>query len=734
MIKKDKVYELKIEEDDDLSGIDSISLVDEPAIEVNWMFFNKVKQEDFHIPDGEDELYLEKLMKYGQSEEEFLAEGWEFVKVIENEKDQFYSTNPNDDSRLDTDYYRVRFKYDLSPNISQSAIIPTTRNFCKTLIQQNRVWRNEDIEAITNDFGDSARMWRGGFNCRHKWFQILYKRTGDIINKSSVNKDKITGPLGVPLPSTPDFVQPNTVTNKTLGNPSPSTIRNLGLSKENFAKISIDYDDTLSTQRGKDLARRLINEGNDLYIVTKRRKTESNDVYRVAREIGIPQDKVFFTQGLPKWRILKELRIQRHIDNNLDEIADIKENAPLIRADKFEIVAPNVNVYGYHTRFFQICPGAQATFEHLISMDNDEDTIGMIRSAAQVADNVFRIEDEVIKSESATQHQYEEAVVLVDDFKDIINEIDKISGMVHDVSYMDGHIEKIREYLKEDMGYDVGTIGGFEDPNIRKKKKKQNMESYSDYPDSVKNNAKAVLKWVDENGWGDCGTDVGKQRANQLANGEPISEETIQRMYSYLSRHKVDLESSKSYDDGCGKLMYDSWGGLSALSWAESKVNSFGKNDMSLQKFAIDSEEKRVVIGPAMVPDLKIYRKDKEGNPYHVYFSADTIKMIAEKYMRNKYLDNNDENHDGTAVKDVYVIESWIKEDMEDKSTKYGYGELPIGTWFVSMKVKNDDVWNKVKQGELNGFSVSGYFEEVAAFCREEMFLKKVAEIIKNIK
>jgi hypothetical protein len=618
MIKKDKVYELKIEEDDDLSGIDSISLVDEPAIEVNWMFFNKVKQEDFHIPDGEDELYLEKLMKYGQSEEEFLAEGWEFVKVIENEKDQFYSTNPNDDSRLDTDYYRVRFKYDLSPNISQSAIIPTTRNFCKTLIQQNRVWRNEDIEAITNDFGDSARMWRGGFNCRHRWFQILYKRTGDIINKSSVNKDKITGPLGVPLPSTPDFVQPNTVTNKTLGNPSPSTIRNLGLSKENFAKISIDYDDTLSTQRGKDLARRLMNEGNEVIIVTRRRKMDGQSVYRVAEELGIPRDKVFFTEGQLKWRKLKELRVQRHIDNSPDEIDAIKKNAPLIRADKFD--------------------------------------------------------------------------------------------------------------------YDVSGIGGFEDPNIKKKKKKQNMESYSDYPESVKNNAKAVLKWVDENGWGDCGTDVGKQRANQLANGEPISEETIQRMYSYLSRHKVDLESSKSYDDGCGKLMYDSWGGLSALSWAESKVNSFGKNDMSLQKFAIDSEEKRIVIGPAMVPDLKIYRKDKEGNPYHVYFSAETIRMIAEKYMRNKYIDNNDENHDGTAVKDVYVIESWIKEDMQDKSNKYGYNELPIGTWFVSMKVKNEDVWNKVKQGELNGFSVSGYFEEVASFCREEMFLKKVAEIIKNIK
>jgi hypothetical protein len=155
---------------------------------------------------------------------------------------------------------------------------------------------------------------------------------------------------------------------------------------------------------------------------------------------------------------------------------------------------------------------------------------------------------------------------------------------------------------------------------------------------------------------------------------------------------------------------------------------------MSKQRFQIDNEEKKIVIGPAMVPDLKIFRKDAKGNPYYVYFSSETIAMIAEKYMRNKYIDNNDLMHDGKAVKDVYVIESWIKEDENDKSIKYGYGDLPVGTWFVSMKVKNPKVWEAVKSGQLNGFSVSGYFEEVAEFCKEEMFLRQVADILKNIK
>ncbi len=99
------------------------------------------------------------------------------------------------------------------------------------------------------------------------------------------------------------------------------------------------------------------------------------------------------------------------------------------------------------------------------------------------------------------------------------------------------------------------------------------LKSFSDYPDSVKNNAKRALKWAEENGWGSCGTGVGKQRANQLANGEAISLKTIKRMYSYLSRHAPDLNSSKSYEDGCGKLMYDAWGGKSALSWAKTRIS-----------------------------------------------------------------------------------------------------------------------------------------------------------------
>jgi hypothetical protein len=611
MIKKDKVYELKIEEDDEVSGIDSISLVDEPAIEINWMYFSKEKAHEFHIPDNEDSKYIEKLKAIAQDEQELLNEGWVVSKVTPMGKEGFITApDPNASSVENEKEYRVRYKYVLNPAAGTNPVIPTTRDFCRELVQKNYVWRLEDLDALTNDEGDSALVWRGGYNCRHLWARIEYNYDDTIRNKASVNRGKID-------PQAP-------LDTRVLGMEQPDT-------------------------------------------------------------------------RVPEW--------------------------PSFSKQKFEDV--NVDVYGYKTKYFQICPGAQATFEHLVSMDNDDDTIGMIRSAAVVADSIFKIEDDVLKAKVATQEQLDEATVLVDDFKDIINEVDKISGMKHDVSYMDGHIETIASYVKE------------------------NMESVSDYPESVRNNAKAVLKYVEENGWGSCGTEVGKIRANQLAKGEAISLDTVKRMYSYLSRHEVDLESSKGYGDGCGKLMYDSWGGKSALSWAESKLNDFGydvstigeyedpgvKKKKKQKKFAAD-EEKRIIIGPAMVPDLRIGRRTKDGDPYEVFFTKETISMIADKYMKNQYTRNNDLMHDGTAVKDVYVVESWIKEDENDKSTKYGYDDLPVGTWFVAMKCaktpQGDKVWEMVKSGELAGYSVSGWFEEVAAFCREEMFLHKVVEILKK--
>jgi hypothetical protein len=139
------------------------------------------------------------------------------------------------------------------------------------------------------------------------------------------------------------------------------------------------------------------------------------------------------------------------------------------------------------------------------------------------------------------------------------------------------------------------------------------MESYSDYPDGVKNNAKRALEWANKNGWGSCGTPVGKLRSNQLSKGEPISVDTIKRMYSFLSRHEGDLETSTAYGDGCGKLMYDAWGGKAALGWSRNKLRILGlltetESIPSIPNSSYPGEtakvkKKDLIVAPALIGD-----------------------------------------------------------------------------------------------------------------------------------
>lgn len=94
-------------------------------------------------------------------------------------------------------------------------------------------------------------------------------------------------------------------------------------------------------------------------------------------------------------------------------------------------------------------------------------------------------------------------------------------------------------------------------------------DSYTDYPQAATENAKIALRWAEENGWGSCGTSVGKARANQLANREAISRDTIARM-SAFQRHQQN--SQRELGDGCGRLMWLAWGGDEGIAWAERKL------------------------------------------------------------------------------------------------------------------------------------------------------------------
>ena len=123
----------------------------------------------------------------------------------------------------------------------------------------------------------------------------------------------------------------------------------------------------------------------------------------------------------------------------------------------------------------------------------------------------------------------------------------------------------------------------------------------------------------------------------------------------------------------------------------------------------IDSE-KRLLLGAVLVPDLEIYR-NQNGHEFFIKFSKDTIRKSMENFFKMSYQQNSSLEHD-KEIKDVTFVESWIKEDdVHDKSVQYGMNE-PVGTWYVTMKVDNDVIWNDyVKTGQVKGFSIDGMFD-----------------------
>ncbi len=160
-------------------------------------------------------------------------------------------------------------------------------------------------------------------------------------------------------------------------------------------------------------------------------------------------------------------------------------------------------------------------------------------------------------------------------------------------------------------------------------------------------------------------------------------------------------------------------------------------NNASLRfSFSIKDEAKRIVAGPLMIPNQFILRRDENGEPYYVFFSRDTVKRIQERFNKSGFQNVTDLDHDGEVLNDNILLEQWIVESrIHDKSRYYGYNDLPTGTWFGVYKVNNEDTWQRIKNGELRGFSIAGDFINKAQPVEntDEGLLSKIANILNNI-
>ena len=678
-----KIVELLIDEDFEESGIEAISLVGSPAHEENWIAFNN---EDAPTLDDnsityrivEDDFCSSNplLDTLGESYNDLISQGWVISRVEQMNPERILKmsrerfSDPNAESYEDTVQFRIRFKY-VGPRDNKN------RKFCADMLAKNRVYRIEDIEQLSNpEFGSyDIFTWRGSFNCRHTWVKLVFQPEGKIRNSGDSTRGLIqTDPLSTRL-------QPDTRPGATIR--SADEGKGQGQWEEGMPRTGPNLFAEIGPRGG----------------IKKSDKAPKSDTPnpKPAGE-GTAKGKATGKRGAVV-SAEQEKTLQKKVDDFNEKDSNTKNGRATLGALK---------------SVFQRGLGAY-NVSHSPTVQSSEQW-------AYARVNAFLY---LLKNGRPENKKY------TSDFDLLPKDHPKAEKMS-----VDGYV------ICDECGWEWQIKDGGDEPFICHKCGYDNspnslteddfVEAISDYPEGVKNAAARAVKYAEENGWGSCGTQVGKTRASQLAKGEPISVDTLKRMYSYLSRHKVDLETSKDYKSSCGKLMYDSWGGEAALSWSERKLKQLENEKMT---FAVASEDKMIIVGAAMIPNKMIHRYDMFGNKYYVYFSKDSIRKMANRFLKQKRTDETSIEHNGIKLGSdkVYVTESWISEDpIKDKSANYGF-ELPAGTWFVQMKVEDPKIWELVKQNNLSGFSVEGLFKEKAVFSKQEEQINQIKQLLKSI-
>ncbi len=152
--------------------------------------------------------------------------------------------------------------------------------------------------------------------------------------------------------------------------------------------------------------------------------------------------------------------------------------------------------------------------------------------------------------------------------------------------------------------------------------------------------------------------------------------------------------------------------GLQAIALVDRPAIGLNYQAFAPHKFEVINEDKRIVMGAAMIPDLPIYRRDERGE-YYAIFKKETIKALVQKlFKENKHNVFNEEHNAFKILDGVYIYQSFITDAELGISAPSGFENVADGTWFIAAKVENDEAWAKVKEeGILKGFSVEGVFD-----------------------
>lgn len=151
--------------------------------------------------------------------------------------------------------------------------------------------------------------------------------------------------------------------------------------------------------------------------------------------------------------------------------------------------------------------------------------------------------------------------------------------------------------------------------------------------------------------------------------------------------------------------------------------------DKVIQTFSIQDEEERIVSGVVMSANTPIYRRDSNGFEYYLVFTPETIKLMAEKMLKDNTQNQVDIEHNGDLIGSVNLIELFIKDSSKGIVPTY-MEDVPDGSLMATYKVRDEKIWEAIKSGELNGFSLAGLF----SIKQEDSEEKDLQEILSQIK
>jgi hypothetical protein len=453
------IYELVIE-DENIDGCFAISLVEEPAIESNFVFFDKERVQFAALND-------EKRLVMGP----ILIPNKQILRVDGEGKPYHVFFKPETIKKLSEMY--LKNKYTDSSTLEHDKKIngvTLVESWIKESITKDKsalygidvpvnTWMGTfkiDNDEIWNDYVKTGEV--KGFSIEGLFGHNLVEaaKENDYLNKEISDLDEYEATLV--LSQIRALIKKDS-RYKTKKRVEMESYSDYGSSVANNAKRGIELNEKngnkCATQVGKVRAQQLA-QNQPISLETIKRmysylsraevyydESDMNSCGTIAYLLWGGKSALSYSRNkLRELGLLQENEAQPSIASTYPGQAASGSVAPALLAEE-----PNLDVYGYETKYFQICPGAQKTFTEIVSLPNDEEYIGMTRSAAVVADAIFKIENDVLEAKKATPQQLKEAILLVEDYKDIIHEIDEEHGITTDVSYMDGHIKTIESFL-----------------------------------------------------------------------------------------------------------------------------------------------------------------------------------------------------------------------------------------------------------------------------------------------